>query len=791
MPSRIAIGLMFLWSGAVALIYEGVWQRQFTLLFGSSAPASAAVLAAYFAGMGLGAMIVGIRAGRWRKPLIAYGCLEGLVAVGALLVTPLMGVYASHYPQWFDRWHGSGTFLWLKGALAFVSILLPTFALGGTLPVLARLFEARREEFGQLAGWLYLLNTIGAAGGALSFPLLLRTFGLTHTNFFCVVVNIVIMLAAFAQSRRMSEVEEIQSGANASRPALQLVLALAFISGLGTFALQVGWNRAFAQIHENSVDSFSLIVGLFILAIAAGAQLARFFLKRGWAWRRVLGRCWLIGGLLIICSPLMFLAITNNLKFVPLNSSLVPRLILPAALVFVPVMLVAVSLPSLFQALASSSGESVGRLTGTVLAVNIAGSVLGALLAGFVLPVYLGLWQSLIGTGALITISGAILLFSKVGWRVGSIIATCALVLFFSRANLPRTRVDAQRGENLLALREGAHGIVAVVEQGPSRRLKLNNHYVLGGTAAVGDERLQGHLPLLLHPNPQRVAFLGYGSGITAGAALFHASTNVLALELVPEVVDLAAIHFAEANNQFGSKRRVIVEDARNFMRGTTERFDVVIGDLVVPWRHGEGALYTLEHFQAVKQKMSGVYCCWVPLFQLSKDDFETVLRTFLKVFPEAQIWRGDFSPREPALGLVAYASEASYKEHLENMQPDPTNPHLRFSSAFWMHFVGTIRNLPAGELNTEDRPIIELRGGPLNPFVGRELAAWERELRRESTFLGARFTRDQQIGWEGGELMREYALLYSEGREAEAQTVARGLRALLGEEAAQAVFGP
>src|SRR5687768_5296346 len=119
--SRFAVGLIFLASGSVALIYEGIWQRQFTLLFGSSAPATAAVLSAYFAGLGLGAFVIGFFAARWRSPLKVYACLEAFIAAGALLVTPLLQIYADHYSAWFERWHASGTFFWIKGALAFIS----------------------------------------------------------------------------------------------------------------------------------------------------------------------------------------------------------------------------------------------------------------------------------------------------------------------------------------------------------------------------------------------------------------------------------------------------------------------------------------------------------------------------------------------------------------------------------------------------------------------------------------------------------------------------------------------
>src|SRR6185369_4726801 len=110
----------------------------------------------------------------------------------------------------------------------------------------------------------------------------------------------------------------------------------------------------------------------------------------------------------------------------------------------------------------------------------------------------------------------------------------------------------------------------------------LNNFYVLGGTASTGDERLQGHLPLLLHPAPKRVAFLGLGTGITAGAALLHPVERVAAIEIVPEVIAAARDHFNDANLGIITSPRaeVITDDARNFLGASARRFDVIIGDL-------------------------------------------------------------------------------------------------------------------------------------------------------------------------------------------------------------------
>src|SRR6185436_18203890 len=130
-------------------------------------------------------------------------------------------------------------------------------------------------------------------------------------------------------------------------------------------------------------------------------------------------------------------------------------------------------------------------------------------------------------------------------------------------ARLSRVKIREGKGERVVALHESSCGIVAVVDAGGQLRIKLDNFYVLGGTASTGDERVQAHLPLLLHPAPRQVALLGLGTGITASGVLFHPFDRLTAVELVPEVVTAARLHLRDANRGvLGDPRtRVVVAD--------------------------------------------------------------------------------------------------------------------------------------------------------------------------------------------------------------------------------------
>jgi spermidine synthase len=796
------LGAVFFISGAVALMYEAAWQRQFTLLFGSAAPATAAVLAAYFAGLGLGSWLLGKWGARCRRPLQTYAALELLIAAGALLVAPLLSLYAGYYPELF-AWgqNRSGLLFAAKCLLAFAAIVIPAAAMGGTLPVLAQLFENRRDRLGDLAGRLYMLNTAGAALGILLFPSLLRMAGMRQSVWLLAGVNLVLGAVALVLGKSLAPAPvappvKVKPGAAGFR----LWLGLAFASGFVTFVLQVGWSRLFAQTHENSVHSFSVIVALFIAAIATGAQVARVLLRRKWDPEGALRRLWMIGGLLTLLASSLFPALTGGLKYVE-GSSVIPWSLPAMAMlvIFLPVVPLAAGLPLILQKISSLTPRTAGEVTGTVFAWNIAGSVTGALCAGFLFPHLLGLQGTQLLAGAIAIVCTAFIAPRKCQrHRVGLGLALAVVIAGFTFSR-PLIRLDEKRGEKLLAIKEGPYGVTAVVEIPGSRKLKLNNHYGLGGSASAADERMQAHIPLLLHPRAESVAFLGYGTGISAGASFFHAPDEVTALELVPEAADLAGQYFAAENNRFSTQpgARLVIEDARNFLRGTPQRFDVIIGDLVVPWRQGEGALYTLEHFQAARSRLAdgGLYCAWLPLFQMGEEDFLCILRTFLEVFPRATAWRGDFYPDTPALALIGFSAAdfdpSVVSRRLAVMQQDPLNRHLTHAATFWMHYIGPVSRGQAGDgpVNTEDCPRVELRIIRPPPFTGREFQEWEYEVRRVSTVPA--LPPEALAGQEAGRLMGEFTLLYSERRPAEASAVQKKVVHALGPDAARGLFPP
>jgi spermidine synthase len=724
--------------------------RWFTTLVGATTLATTATLSGFFLGLAAGSHAMGRRSEGWRRPVRAFGLLEIGVGLGALLVPPILDLhrqaYAILYPSLAPF---PGAFALVKLLLAVVAIGVPTFCMGGTLPALGQAIAAG-GRLGVPVGGLYAVNLLGAALGTLLVPfLLLPRLGLGMTYACAVAGSLGVGLTACLLGSRTPTPPSSEGASpradDAPRAATvsRVALVLAGLSGLATLALQVLWTRMFALVHENSLYSFALVVFVFLLGLTGGAALARRALVRGRAPRPLLARAWAVAGLLVAVSPVLFHRMTGGLQFVSADdwSSMLGRLLMLALVTMLPASVgVGMALPLVMEIAGASAHESAGPLIGRLLAVNTAGAIAGPLLATFVMGPGLGLWGSLVALGSVLVVAAAAAGLPRREAVVGGAAFVVAM-LWLDPAGLPPVRVQADAGQRLLSVREGTHGATAVLTDGRDRWITVNNSYVLGGTAARDEERWQAHLPLLLHPAPRRVALVGLGTGITAGAALLHPVEHVVALEIVPEVATAAREDFADANARVLDDPRVavVLDDGRNYLAASPRSFDVIVGDLLVPWRPAEAPLYTREHFESVRRALAddGVFCQWLPLYQLSPDQLAILLRTFLDVFPEATLWRGTFLPEEATLALVAHPGSrplvlAAIDDRLRALAASSDgNPFLAHPAGMWLHLVGPLAAgrpwFAEAELNRDGHPWVELlspvslaRGDRAVPGQGR-----------------------------------------------------------------------
>jgi len=773
-------------SGALGLVYEVLWMRWLTTLFGATTLAVTATLSGFFLGLGLGSVVLGERSKRWRRPLRAFGLLETGVGLGALLVHPILDLYREAYPLIGPRLSPFPAGLAVvKLLLAWAAVALPTFCMGATLPALGEVVARSGRRLGIPVGGLYAVNLLGAALGTLAVPfLLLPRLGLDRTYACAIAGSLAVGLLACLTPEAARPVVPA-APPSVSMPAF--VLALSFVSGLSTLALQSLWTRMFSLVHESSVYSFAVVLFVFLLGLTGGAALARRGLARGRPPRALLGAAWYVAGLLVVASPRLFDALTGGLGYISAQGWLgtLLRLLGLALATLLPACLgLGMALPLVME-MAGTGREPAGPLIGRILAANTLGAMAGPVLATFLLGPLLGLWRSLVLLGGLLVAVGA--------WtglpRAHAALAGGALAagLLLGAADVPPVRVRA--GERLVSVREGTHGTTAVIANDHDRWITVNNSYVLGGTAAREEERWQAHLPLLLHPSARRVAFVGMGTGITAGAALLHPVRSIVALEIVPEVAAAARQDFADFNGRAVDDPRVevVVDDGRNYLASTPGAFDVIVGDLLVPWRPAEAPLYTQEHFESVRRALTagGVFCQWLPLYQLSPEQLAILARTFLEVFPAASLWRGNFDPNEATLALVGHLgarpleTDAVDARVLGLAASAEGNPFLEHPAGMWLFLVGPLKPgmpwLSGARRNSDGEPWVELLSPAAHagrdhavPASGRVTSFLEEVAREPLAGTPLRGLDERHRAWvaAGAELSRASLVRGEEGQE-------------------------
>ncbi len=728
-----ALGVLFTLSGAAALIYQVLWVRELGLLFGSTAQAAALTIAIFFAGIALGGWLFGRLSGRLKRPLRAFGLVEIGVAATALGHFLVADAYFALYPALFAMVGGSVVLETALKAGVAATILLPSAVLmGGTLPLMGQHVIRARDSLGRLGSALYALNTAGGAAGALAAGFFLPVWlGFSGAYLLAVGMDLFVGATALLMARRV--LPRVAKTAPANAPIPARLWAVAFASGFATLAVEVIWTLAFAQVLQNSVYTYALVLTVFLAALSLGAALANALGRLRVRPEAVLTALLLASTAVIAATPHLFHHLTDGLRYLGGSADFAGYVLevgrVAALTMLIPGTILGAVLPYLLRQM--QGGGAPGAVLGRLIAVNTTGAILGALAGGFVLLPLVGMWQGLWLMAAVYAVLVLALWRPSDGWAARGLRFAAlagAVVLLAGRPGLEPTRLNA--GEELLAFRQGPSAHVAVVERGAARFIRVNNFYTLGGSGALVPERNQTMIPLLTHPAPRKVFFLGLGTGISAGAGLFSDPDRVTVCELLPDVVDFARDWFGDYTNGLFTDPRVTIhrEDGRQCLARSRATYDMIIADLFTPWRAGVGNVYTEEHYRLAASRLNpgGAYVQWVPLYQVSRAEFEIIANTMAQVFPDLTLWRGDLYSERSILALVG------------RMEPAPLEPATL--AAQWRAMTGDdapdaalidralkfyAGNAGSGifadaPVNTDDWPLIEY----LAPRTHREVIA-------------------------------------------------------------------
>lgn len=730
--SAVPWGCFFV-SGAAALALEMLWMRSAALVFGATATTTASVLACCFAGMALGSAAA--RHGSAR-PVRRYGRLEVGVAVGAAWSAVAFTLLGG---EWAARTALALGPLGAFGAIA-VATLPAAVCLGATLPSLGQALAGGLA--GRRGGLLYAVNTLGAATGAtltgFGLPVLV---GVRASYAIAMVASAAAGSLALATERSTAVAVAATARAESPPPLRLIVVALA--TGALGIGLEVVWTRVLAQVLHNSTYSFAAVAIVFLVAIAAGAALAAVGMRRV-SPDRLAALALVAAGVTTVAGYWTFVWLTDGLAYVGMETGLVEYLCRIAVLVALAAGPAALAASAVLPALWQAAGGSAARALGALASASSAGGAAGALLAGFVGVPTLGLRGALLFAAVTYVVLADVVLARRTRAHPFVYVALLAIVVW-NPLRAPLTHVRDH--ETVRATLEGPSGIVTVVDDGDDTQMRLDSFYTLGGSASAVNERRQGLLPLLLHPAPARVAFVGLATGITASAAPALGVRDTTVVELVPEVAVAARVAFRQWNGGFLDRNDVhlVVDDGRRFLTTTDAHFDVIVSDLFVPWHAGAGSLYARETYEAAARRLApgGLFCQWLPLYQLTRDEFDVIARTFLDVFPSVSLWRGDFYAERPVVALVGLRTPRvldldALPARIASLPEAFRDETIGSPRALAMLYAGDLGN--AADLfthapaNTDDRPVIEFlaprltrisTAGDKDWFTGEALGAF------------------------------------------------------------------
>jgi spermidine synthase len=702
--------ICFFFSGASGLIYEVVWTRMLTQIFGNTTYAIATVLSAFMAGLAIGSYLFGRIADRGKNDFLLYGVLEAGVGLfgfiipwlfkfGQKIYIPLFGLSGS-YPFVFNL---------LLFVLSFILLVFPTLLMGATLPVLSRFFVRSFSHLGRRVGDLYATNTMGAVlGCGFAGYFLIPSLGMRKTVYVAAALNIAIAVAIFIVDRlrrrdfadlfsRTEEREQAEPAPGSAPSWLGAVLLTGFgLSGFSALVYENAWTRALTLVIGSSIYSFTTMLVTFLVGLALGGfvyarlmggrevQVSTFGIIEIWVGLTALATIPLFEKL-----PLIFLrllaAIGDSFSFF-----LSTQVLLSALVMFLPTLLLGMTFP-LVARLFTQSLYRVGSGVGSSYAANTLGAILGAFAGGFVFIPYLGVQNSIILGVVINLIVGWLMVVVDPRWprapcytlglvvlllvvvvplkmpRWDRSVLTSGVTIYNERYDelpLDSLRLEEMRRDDILYYREGLTATVSVHRIGKDYLYFRTNGKIDGSYGDALSQLMTGYIPLLLHPGGERAAVIGLGTGMTAKAVGAFPLREIEVLEIEPAMVE-ASQFFNDRNGKILEDRRVrlIPTDARNYLLATPKLYDVITAEPSNPWIAGIANLYTREFYEGVKSKLKedGVYAQWFHNYSMSPDDFRMVFRTFVESFPSVTLW----GMKESDFLLVGSKKEQAFRYRL------------------------------------------------------------------------------------------------------------------------------
>jgi spermidine synthase len=718
MPAQIprrflmaALLICFFFSGAAGLIDQVVWSKALGLIFGHTAYAVATVLAVFMAGLASGSAWIGRRSDAWIRPIAAYGWMElGVAVTAALSLAGLAEVRAAYVAAYPHAAENAAGLLALRFVGAALVLFLPTFLMGGTLPVLVRGLARGSSGLGTRLSRLYWINTSGAVAGTFAAGfLLLPALGLRRTLAIAVALNLVAGgLAIWISRGEQAPPAKINSSpkisAQTSARPLRLLLVCFALVGATAMSYEIGWTRLLSTQLGSSTYAFTLMLGTFLAGIVLGSALferwnrrhetttATFALTQTFTAAAALAFLIFFARLIEVLPPILR-ATHESFRGLVLAQFVTSAIaMLPTAVAFgfnfpAAVLLIAGPRPSAESETNSGEGSSVGR----AYAWNTLGAIVGAVAAGFWLLPRLGSFHLIAATAAANLVLGAALsvVSGRRIWKMAAVgmnfaligaaafigfssyfydpaVASFNTVMYWNLYDRPLSLRESAHLVDVVYFKDGLNSTISVAKTEDYISLRTNGKVDASNHDQV-TQLLVGHLGALAHA-PRRVLLIGFGSGMTASALAGYAELERLDIvEIEPAVMGAAPL-LTQLNRDvlLDPRVHVTLDDARNFLFTTRDRYDLIISEPSNPWIAGVATLFTSEFYRAAQARLDsgGVFVQWVQAYSLYPEDLKMLVGTFLGEFHGATLWHGDapdlilMAPSPPSGEMLLRARE-------------------------------------------------------------------------------------------------------------------------------------
>lgn len=620
-------------------------------------------------GLAIGSWISGRFLGSIKNPLLYYAIME--FGIGAFaLCFPLVAKLADLLYMFFvSPESATGYSIFVRSALSTAVLLIPTSFMGATLPLLTDFFHrSPKHSRNWKAGLLYAANTLGAAIGiVIASFILIESIGVLATTFAAAGMNFIVAIFGYKFSRSSELIKKELIPAFEKKLDLPGRFALAVITASGALALasEVLWTRAFENIIGSSTYAFAIIVLLYLLGIAAGSWIMSLLVNRLRALPVWIAAMQLGMGLWTVISVKLFdligdLMIHYSLKMVSISMIFghyfrTMGMLLPLAL------LSGACFPLATRIIDPASEDAKGTLVAKVYAWNTLGALTGSLAAGFIIAPLWDSFNSLYILAALYCLTAVISYASiwtlklHAPYRIQIVVLLGLISVIFSVFSLIKAGDEGYFARHFIARnpsakilfhKPGLQGVTSVVRDGfMSRRERLLINGV-GMTSKMTDTKLMAHLPMLLHPDPENTLVICLGMGTTYRSAISYGK-KVTVVELVKEVTEAFDYFYEDAFLlKTYPKGRIIVNDGRNFLKLTHEKFDVITVDPPPPIdAAGVNNLYSKEFIMLARDHLNkgGIMAHWMPYPGTASgvDDLQThdmLVNTFAQVFPSVYV---------------------------------------------------------------------------------------------------------------------------------------------------------